>query len=119
VGGWALPPGTHSFQKEDQAMISVSTYRHHRMFVEVAVYTLLTFAALALLSGVTRAQTTEHGQPPAAQVAEPIYREYRGVRIGMSKEQARQKLGTPGDASDRQDFININGTESGQVFYDA
>ena len=30
-----------------------------------------------------------------------------------------EPLGTPGDASDRQDFFNINGTESAQVFYDA
>jgi hypothetical protein len=56
---------------------------------------------------------------PATQVAEPIYREYRGVQIGMSKEQARQKLGTPGDVSDRQDFFNFSGVESAQVFYDA
>ena len=100
-------------------MISVSTYRHLKMLVEVAVYTLLTVAALALLSVVTGAQTTEHGQHPAAQIAEPVYREYRGVRIGMSKEQVRQKLGTPGDVNDRQDFFNITGTESVQVFYDA
>lgn len=107
-------------------MISVSNYRYLRTFVEVAVYALLTLAALTLLSGVTGAQTVRRPQPPpgptafpAAQVAEPVYREYRGVRIGMSKEQARQKLGMPGDVSDRQDFYNISGVESAQVFYDS
>jgi hypothetical protein len=100
-------------------MISVSTYRHLRMFVEIAVFALLTVVALALLSFVTGAQTTEHGQQSAAQIAEPVYREYRGVRIGMSKEQVRQKLGTPGDVNDRQDFFNITAVESAQVFYDA
>jgi hypothetical protein len=50
---------------------------------------------------------------------EPVYREYKGVQIGMSKEQVRQKLGTPGDVTDRQDFYNITGVESAQVFYDA
>jgi len=107
-------------------MISVSTYRYLRMLVEVAVFTLLTVAALALLSVVAGAQTTAHRQQPAAQAAlpatqfaEPVYREYRGVQIGMSKEQVRQKLGTPGDVTDRQDFFNINGNESPQVFYDA
>lgn len=107
-------------------MISVSTYRYLRMFGEAVVFALLTLAVLALLSVVTGAQTARRPQQPvaqpalpAAQIAEPIYREYRGVQIGMSKEQVRQKLGTPGDVSDRQDFFNITGVESAQVFYDA
>ena len=106
-------------------MISVSTYRYQRMFVEVAVFALLTVAALALLSAVSAQTSARRQQPaaqpelPAAQVAEPLYREYRGVQIGMSKEQARQKLGTPGDVSERQDFFNFSGVESAQVFYDA
>ena len=110
-------------------MISVSTYRYLRMFVEAVVFALLTVAALALLSVVTGAQTTPRRLPqpqpaaqpvlPAAQTAEPIYREYRGVQIGLSKEQARQKLGTPGDVSDRQDFYSFSAVESAQVFYDA
>jgi hypothetical protein len=106
-------------------MIPISNYRYRRMFAEVAVFALLTVMALALLSAVS-AQTKAHGQQPAAQpvlptaqIAEPLYREYRGVQIGMSKEQARQKLGTPGDVTDRQDFYNITGVESAQVFYDA
>ena len=109
-------------------MISVSTYRYLRMFVEAAVFALLTLAALLLLSAAGAAQTNPRGAQPApigqpvlpvAQAPEPIYREYRGVAVGMSKEQARQKLGTPGDVSDRQDFFNLSGAESAQVFYDA
>ena len=107
-------------------MISVSNQRYFRMLVELAVFALLTFAVLALLLSSGSAQTTGRSQRPAAQpvlpaaqIAEPVYREYRGVQIGMSKEQARQKLGTPGDVSDRQDFYNITGFESAQVFYDA
>ena len=107
-------------------MISVSTYRYLRMFVEVLVFALLTLAAVALLTVTGGAQTVHRPQPPAgptafpaAQTPEPLYREYKGVQIGMSKEQVRQKLGTPGDVSDRQDFYNITGVESAQVFYDA
>ena len=106
-------------------MISVSTHRYLRMFVEAAVFALLTFAAIALLSGGAHAQTGARApQPaappalPAAQTPEPLYREYRGVQIGMSKGQVRQRLGTPGDVSDRQDFFNLNGFESAQIFYD-
>ena len=107
-------------------MISVSTYRYLRMFVEVAVFALLTLAAILLLSAAGSAQTVHRPQPPpgptafpAAQTPEAIYREYRGVAIGRRKEQVRQKLGTPGDVSDRQDFFNLSGAESAQVFYDA
>ena len=109
-------------------MISVPSYRHQRMFVEAAVFALLTLAMLALLSVVSGAQTLTRRPPPppagptalpAAQTPEPLYREYRGVQIGMSKEQVRQKLGTPGDVSDRQDFFNLSGVESAQVFYEA
>ena len=106
-------------------MISVSTYRYLRMFVEAAVFALLTFAAVALLSGGTRAQnapgapqSAAQTAPHAAQTPEPVWREYRGLKIGMSKEQVRQRLGTPGDVSDRQDFFSLNGFESAQVFYD-
>lgn len=101
-------------------MISVSTYRYLRIFGEIAVFALLTIVALMLLSVMTGAQTNAQ-QPvtPTTQLTEPIYREYRGVQIGMSKEQVRQKLGTPGDVTDRQDFFNITGVESAQVFYDA
>src|SRR5215207_2693403 len=101
VGGRALTPRAHSFQKEGQAMISVSNYRHLRVFVEAAVFALLTVASLALLSAVGAQTTARRPQPPpvaqpvppAAQIAEPIYREYGGLKIGMSKEQVRQKLG--------------------------
>lgn len=109
-------------------MISVSSQRYLRMLVEVAVFALLTVAALALLSVAGFAQTPARrpqpapaAQPvlPAAQIPEPLYREYRGVQIGMSKEQVRQKIGTPGDISERQDFYTLSGVESAQVFYDA
>ena len=108
-------------------MISVSTYRYLRMSVEVAVFALLTVATLALLSAASAQTAARRSTPPqvaqpalpAAQTPEPLYREYRGVQIGIRKEQVRQKLGTTGDVSDRQDFFNISGVESVQVFYDA
>ena len=107
-------------------MISVSAYRYLRMFVEVVSFALLTLAALALLSAASAQTEVRRPQPsagptafPAAQLPEPIYREYRGVQIGMSKDHVRQKLGTPGDVTDRQDFFNLSGVESAQVFYDA
>ena len=108
-------------------MISVSAYRYLRMLLGLFVFAMAAVAVLTLFSAAnaqtriprpaapTRAQTAL----PAAQVAEPVLREYRGVQIGMSQEQARQRLGTPGDVGDRQDFYTFSDAESAQVFYDA
>lgn len=50
---------------------------------------------------------------------EPAYREYKGVRIGMTADEARKKLGEPTDKDDKQDFYSFNDNESAQVFYDS
>lgn len=49
---------------------------------------------------------------------EPPYSEYKGVRIGMTADEARAKLGAPQDKSDDQDFFVFGEKESAQVFYD-
>ena len=98
----------------------------------------LSFAAACLLclSVVTvPAQQTRasHAAPraaannaptPAAKAAEPAdaampaFQEYKGVRIGMSADEARQKLGSPTDKGDTQDFYLVSEKESVQVMYD-
>ncbi|PYS48067.1 MAG: hypothetical protein DMF68_14275 [Acidobacteria bacterium] len=48
----------------------------------------------------------------------PLYVEYKGVRIGMSAEDVRKKLGDPKDKSDAQDFFMFSDSETAQVYYD-
>lgn len=55
----------------------------------------------------------------AAQFEEPRYREYRGVRLGMTVAEVHAALGTPKESEGRQDFYVISDTEMAQVFYDA
>jgi hypothetical protein len=50
---------------------------------------------------------------------EPFYREYRGVRLGMTEAQVHAALGTPKDFDGRQEFYAVSGAEMSQVFYDA
>ncbi len=50
---------------------------------------------------------------------EPVYREYRGARLGMSAAEVRQKLGDPRERSDRQDLFVFSENEMAQVYYDA
>jgi hypothetical protein len=47
------------------------------------------------------------------------YREYRGVRLGMTATEARAKLGTAVMKSDDQDFYVFSANESTQVMYNA
>ncbi len=47
----------------------------------------------------------------------PLYTNYRGVRIGMSVDEAREKLGKPKSKGTRQDFYVFSKNESAEVFY--
>lgn len=94
-----------------------------RMLLELAI-AALTILAMGYFMGA-RAQTTRRSPAKAQVVAasdaadEPLFSEYRGVRIGMSADEARQKLGEPADKSDQQDFYAVSDNETAQIFYDA
>lgn len=66
--------------------------------------------------------TTAHAQKRGGQTTEedaaPVYKEYRGVQLGMLAADVRQKLGTPKDKGDDQDFFVFNDKETAQVVYD-
>src|ERR1044071_7251906 len=66
-----------------------------------------------------KAQTqTPAGEAVAAQSAlEPLYRDYRGVALGMSAADVRAKLGRPQEKSDVMDFYVFNDRERARVYY--
>ena len=76
-----------------------------------------------------KAATTAANRAPATAAApaadddkknQPPYHEYKGIRIGMTADEARKKLGEPADKGDKQDFYSFaDGNEMAQVFYDA
>jgi outer membrane protein assembly factor BamE (lipoprotein component of BamABCDE complex) len=49
---------------------------------------------------------------------QPPFQEYKGVRIGMTADEARKKLGSPTDKGDTQDFYLVSDNETVQVMYD-
>jgi hypothetical protein len=86
-----------------------------------ATFALLLLAALALLP-TTLAQTLARKPAPAAAAQaqdEPPFSAYKGVRIGMSAEEARKLLGNPTDKDDKQEVFAFSDEESCQVYYDA
>jgi hypothetical protein len=47
-----------------------------------------------------------------------VYKEYRGIQLGMTADEVRKKLGTPRDKSDEQDFYMFGENETAQIVYD-
>ncbi|HYE15620.1 MAG TPA: hypothetical protein VD968_14340 [Pyrinomonadaceae bacterium] len=80
--------------------------RFTRLLLAVSLPALL----LSALSSAAAAQGNEKEGP--------AFVEYKGVRIGMTADEARKKLGDPTDKGDTQDFYAFNDNESCQVFYD-
>lgn len=77
---------------------------------------VLVVIALAM-AGVSFAQTTRKTAAPAAD-ADPVFLEYRGVKIGWLADEVRKKLGNPANKGDDQDFYVFGEKETCQIFYD-
>lgn len=103
-------------------MFHVSARRSLITFLAFILFTAVSLAAQAQPSN-RLAQKAEpkpaQAAPPSAQLEEPRYREYRGVRLGMTEAQVHAALGTPKDSDGRQEFYALSESEMAQVFYDA
>ena len=75
--------------------------------------TFILFAALVLTAS---ASITSLGQRQKTS-DEPLFSEFKGVRIGTPAEEARKKLGSPTNKADDQDLY-VSDTQLVQVYYD-
>ena len=57
--------------------------------------------------------------PKEGMASQSLYSDYKGVRIGMTTEEARTKLGEPAQKADDQDLYVISEMETAQIYYDA
>jgi hypothetical protein len=101
------------------------TNTNQRLYLRIlAELVLLALVVFALGSLLVHAQKHTPKTAPTQTAAgstdadTPLLREYRGVTLGMTAEEARRKLGEPADKSDTQDFYTFSETESAQIFYD-
>lgn len=69
--------------------------------------------AEAARAGATDAKAAATTSAPAA----PLYGEYRGVKLGMTADEVRAKLGKAEEKSDAMDFYVFSGTERARVYY--
>ena len=70
------------------------------------------------LAGAVLAQTPQKRLPAAGGNEEPVFHEYRGVKIGWVADEVRKKLGNPANKADDQDYYIFNENERAQVYYD-
>jgi len=76
--------------------------------------TIVPLCVLFSLAVVVAGTVTSYGQ----KVEDPVFSDFKGVRIGMPTDEARKKLGSPKDKSDEQDFYVFNENQAVQVYYD-
>jgi hypothetical protein len=105
-----------------------------KSFIYSTLLLLLSIALIMIASrSIANAQTTQTESPPeemakassaatasnklAANV--PVFKDYRGVAIGMSAEEVRGKLNRLKDGGPTQDFFVFSERESAQIYYDA
>jgi len=82
----------------------------------------LAFPVAGALVFIVLAPITSRAQRNRAPVDEPenrpAFSEFKGVRLGMTTEESRKKLGNPRDKSAVQDFYIFHDTEAVNVYYD-
>ena len=80
------------------------------------------FSALAIVCATGFMATSASAQKANAH-AEPIpqalYSDYKGVRLGMSPEEVRTKLGKPMQSDADQDYYVVSDNETVQLAYEA
>lgn len=70
------------------------------------IKTILFLAIFSIVAASTAAQT------------KPVFDSYRGVKIGMSADEARKALGKAKEETDKEDYYEYDNGESARVFYD-
>src|SRR5262245_52835479 len=79
------------------------------------------FAVLGITVSVelVQAQKAPSQNAGTSALQQPIYSEYRGIRLGMTATEVRAKLGEPNLKGDDQDFYMFSSSETTQFVYDA
>jgi hypothetical protein len=93
--------------------LSKAQTRRHTLARFCAV--IVAASSLLLFSSGTPAQ--RRSAAPAEEET-GLFKEYRGVQLGMTADEVRKKLGAPRDKADDQDIFAFGENESAQIVYD-
>ena len=90
----------------------MTNYARAILMALAAIMTLLLIGAIAY-GQRTRVPATNLSATP-----QPLFSEYKGIRLGMTAQEVRAKLGDPRIKGDDQDYYVISQTETAQFAYD-
>jgi outer membrane protein assembly factor BamE (lipoprotein component of BamABCDE complex) len=79
---------------------------------------LMSALVITMSVGVLAAPAQTPKASNAHTIQQPLYSDYKGVRLGMTAEEVRAKLGKPTMPADDQDYYIISQTETVQIAYD-
>ncbi len=83
-------------------------------------FMIVAAATLSVAVGSASAQTRKPAAAPVAGGDEEssVFKDYRGVQLGMTSDEVRKKLGDPRNKGDEEDFFVFNDNETAQIVYD-
>lgn len=93
-------------------LISVTKIQSARVFAFIVAAT-----SLLLISSVT-APAQRKSAAAAGEEESALFKEYRGVALGMTADEVRKKLGSPKEKGEEQDLFIFGDNESAQIVYD-
>lgn len=70
------------------------------------------------IAGVSVVAQTTRNRPATGSDEEPVFIDYKGVKIGWLADEVRKKLGSPANKGDEQDFFIFGEKETVQILYD-
>jgi hypothetical protein len=71
-----------------------------------------------IIAGVSVVAQTTRKTPSAGPEDEPVFLDYKGVKIGWLADEVRKKLGSPANKGDEQDYFVFGEKETAQILYD-
>ncbi len=76
-------------------------------------------ALVMLMVVVTNGQKARPTATALTSPQQPLFSEYKGIRLGMTTDEVRAKLGNPTVKADDQDYYMFSDSESAQFAYNA
>jgi len=95
-------------------------YNTEKLRIRELIYLAIGVLLLLLMGIVASGQTGTQASKVArgySQIQQPLYKEYRGIHLGMTAAETRAKLGEPAMKSDEQDFYVFSVNETAQIVY--
>ncbi len=77
--------------------------------------TFIRFTLILAFVVMTAALAHAQGNPPAATPSGPLVTDLNGIKIGMTKDEVREKLGRPSSSDDTGMVFNLSKIETAQI----